>query len=76
MSPQTPPSPPLMPGFGPLMTLSEVPREQASGHTALDWGADLFVSRGVGMERMDAPRLRLFCRPEVMVIDVVPEPTP
>ena len=66
----------VLPGFGPLMTLSEVPREQASGHTALEWGADLFVSRGVGMERMDAPRLRLFCRPEVMVIDVVPEPTP
>lgn len=63
----------VLPGYGPVMTLSRVPREQASGHTALAWGADLYVSRGVGMERRDAPRLRFLCRPEVMVIDLVPE---
>ena len=62
-----------LPLLGPLVTLSRVPRSQASGYTALDWGAHLFVSRGVGMERRDAPRLRLLCRPEVMVIDLSPD---
>lgn len=63
-----------LPLIGPLMTLTRVPRDQASGYTELDWGAHLFVSRGVGMERRDAPRLRLLCRPEVMVIDLLAGP--
>lgn len=61
-----------LPGFGPLMTLSKVPRAWASGHTALPWGGDLVVSRGIGMERREAPRLRFLCRPEVVLIELVP----
>jgi len=62
-----------LPGFGPLLTLSEVPRSWAAGKTELPGGRTLLVSRGIGMERGSAPRLRFFCRPELMVIDVLPE---
>jgi predicted MPP superfamily phosphohydrolase len=61
-----------LPWVGPLMTLSRVPRAWASGTTALSRGRTLVVSQGVGMERHDAPRLRFRCRPELVLIDVVP----
>lgn len=62
------------PGFGPLLTLSAVPREWASGMTEMANGQGLVVSRGIGMERGEAPRLRLFCRPELVAVDIQPEP--
>lgn len=62
-----------LPGWGPLLTLSKVPRSWAWGRTELPSGATLLVSRGVGMERAGAPRIRFWCRPEVMLVDVVPE---
>jgi predicted MPP superfamily phosphohydrolase len=58
---------------GPLLTLSAVPRNWASGLTEISPGKTLVVSRGVGMERMDAPRMRFLCRPEIVVIDLIPE---
>ncbi len=61
-----------LPGVGPLITLSKVPRDWASGRTALEGGRTLIVSRGIGMERSVAPRLRFGCRPEVVIVDVVP----
>ncbi len=62
-----------LPGIGPLVTLSGVPRAWAAGGaTALPGGRTLVVSRGVGHERGAAPRLRFLCRPELVVIDVVP----
>ncbi len=60
------------PLLGPPITLSAVPRGWASGLTRLDGDRTLVVSRGVGMERGDAPRLRFLCRPELVVIDLVP----
>ncbi len=66
-----------LPFFGPLLTLSEVPRAWAAGLTALSGERSLLVSRGVGMERGDAPRLRFLCPPEIVVLDVLPaEPRP
>ncbi|MBS2028289.1 MAG: metallophosphoesterase [Deltaproteobacteria bacterium] len=62
-----------LPLIGPIMTLSHVPRAWAAGMTALDHGRTLVVSRGVGMERGPAPRLRFLCRPELVIVDVVPE---
>jgi len=62
-----------LPGIGPLMTLSRVPRAWAAGLTELPGGGKLLVSRGLGMERDFAPRIRFLCRPELMVIDLVPE---
>jgi len=62
-----------LPLIGPIMTLSSVPRSWAAGLTQLDDGRRLIVSRGVGMERGRAPRLRFLCRPELVVIDLLPQ---
>ncbi len=63
----------VLPGYGPLMTLSAVPRPWAAGGiTELSGGRHLVVSRGIGMERAYAPRLRFLCRPQLVVIDLVP----
>jgi predicted MPP superfamily phosphohydrolase len=61
-----------LPLIGPLLTLSHVPRAWAAGVTELSGGRTLVVSRGVGMERGSAPRLRFLCRPELVVIEVTP----
>ncbi|MEE8452549.1 MAG: metallophosphoesterase [Thermoguttaceae bacterium] len=62
-----------LPWIGPIMTLASIPRSWAAGVTDLPQGGKLLVSRGVGMERRSAPRLRFLCRPELVVIDLVPE---
>jgi predicted MPP superfamily phosphohydrolase len=62
-----------LPLVGPLMSQSKIPRRWAAGLTPLPGGAKLLVSRGVGMERSAAPRLRFLCRPELVVIDLVPQ---
>jgi predicted MPP superfamily phosphohydrolase len=61
-----------LPLIGTLMTLSQIPRSWAAGLTELSGGRRLLVSRGVGMERDRAARIRFLCRPELMVIDLVP----
>jgi predicted MPP superfamily phosphohydrolase len=61
-----------LPLVGPIVTLSAVPSAWAAGVTALSAGRTLVVSRGAGMERGRAPRLRFLCRPEIVVIDVRP----
>lgn len=65
-----------LPGVGPLVTLSRVPRAWASGATWITPSTLLVVSRGVGMERGSAPRLRLGCRPELVLVDLVPRSEP
>lgn len=62
-----------LPWIGPLQTLASIPRSWAAGVTDLPQGGKLVVSRGVGMERGSAPRLRFLCRPELVVIDLVPK---
>ncbi len=61
-----------IPGFGPLLTLSPLPRKHASGLSRYD-GAALYVSRGVGCEGAGAPRMRIFCPPEVTLVSLVGE---
>lgn len=62
-----------LPVLGPLLTLSRVPNAWGGGGlTPLADGRALLVSRGIGMERGFAPRLRFLCRPEIVVIEVVP----
>jgi uncharacterized protein len=65
-----------LPLIGPLITLSQVPRAWASGLTRLDDRRHLFVSRGIGMERMGAPRLRFLCRPQLVILDIHPAASP
>lgn len=67
-----------LPLIGPLSTGCEVPRAWASGATELPsidgvTPRRLIVSRGTGMERGPAPRIRFLCRPELIVIDLVPK---
>jgi predicted MPP superfamily phosphohydrolase len=52
-----------LPSVEPLLTLPQVPRSWASGVTEIKPGKKLVVSRGIGMERGDAPRVRFLCRP-------------
>jgi predicted MPP superfamily phosphohydrolase len=63
-----------LPFIGPLLTLSAVPREWAAGNReiTLSEGRTLVVSRGIGMERGSAPRVRFRCRPELVVIELRP----
>ena len=61
-----------IPLLGPVFTLSQIPRSWASGMTEIVPGRYLIVSRGIGMERMNAPRMRFLCRPELVVLDLVP----
>jgi len=63
-----------IPGLGPIITLSAVPRDWATGMTEIGNGKRLIVSRGIGMERGQAPRLRFLCRPELVIVDIEPEP--
>ena len=63
-----------IPGFGPILTLAPgLPRNWASGRTTLKNGANLIVANGTGLERGRVPRIRLFCPPNFVVIDLVPE---
>ncbi|MGA0870889.1 MAG: metallophosphoesterase, partial [Planctomycetota bacterium] len=60
----------VVPGFGPPMTLTSVSRDVAGGGLHAFGDARVCVSRGVGMERGFAPRVRLFCRPEVVMFEL------
>lgn len=61
----------VIPGFGPPVTFSRLPRKYAGGFHPIGNGW-LMVSRGVGMERHAAPRVRFFCPPELVVIEIKP----
>ncbi len=63
-----------LPFIGPLITLSRVPRAHAAGLNRLDAQRTLIVSRGIGMERGGAPRLRFLCRPEIVFVELIPAP--
>jgi len=59
----------VVPGFGPPLTLSRLPRTYASGLHVYE-GIPLHVSPGIGMERLTAPQVRFLCPPEVSVLEV------
>ena len=59
-----------IPGYGPPITMTGVPRDVGAGglHT-MRGGRRIYVSRGVGHEHGGhAPRLRLFCPPEISLL--------
>jgi predicted MPP superfamily phosphohydrolase len=49
-----------------------VPREVAAGGLHVLGGRNVYVSTGVGIERGQAPQVRLGVRPSVGVLDIVP----
>ena len=58
-----------LPVVGPLMTLSNIPRKQAGGGLfSYPNGAQLFVTRGVGVEYGAAPKIRFGSVPEVNLL--------
>lgn len=61
-----------VPFYGPLLTFSEAPREWCGGCCVEKDNRTYLITKGVGMERHHAPRLRFFCHPEIVVVDVVP----
>lgn len=65
----------VLPFIGPLLTLSSVPRPYAYQFLPMGPGV-LSTSRGIGMERMDAPQLRFRCRPELRLITLRPPASP
>ena len=56
-----------LPLLGPLVVPSRYGRRFEEGHFVVN-GTHLFVSAGVGA---DAPALRLWCPPELIVVDLV-----
>lgn len=64
----------VIPGLGPPMTLTRVPRTVAAGGLHRLNGNAIYVSRGVGCERGKAPRIRFFCPPEVSLITIPATP--
>jgi predicted MPP superfamily phosphohydrolase len=60
-----------VPFFGPPITLSGVPRRVAAGGLHELEGRRVYVSRGLGVERGWAPRLRFLCPPEITLLRFV-----
>ncbi len=58
-----------LPLYGAMTTGSDTGKQYEMGRYQID-GMTLYVSRGIGMEGMAAPRARLFCPPEIVCIDV------
>jgi len=59
----------VVPGFGAPITFSPLPRRYAGGlHRCGE--AWVLISRGVGMERHVAPRIRFLCPPELIVLEI------
>ncbi|RKY17169.1 MAG: phosphohydrolase [Planctomycetota bacterium] len=57
-----------LPFIGPPITLSPLPRHVAAGGLHELAGNLLYVSRGLGMERLQAPRIRFGVPPEVTLL--------
>lgn len=61
-----------LPGIGPILTFTEVPKVVAAGGLHVVNGTPIYVSTGVGIERGQAPQLRFGVPPSVGLITVVP----
>lgn len=62
----------VIPGFGPPVTLTRVPRAVAAGGVHRLGGLTVVLARGLGWEGNVAPRVRLFCRPHLVLAELVP----
>jgi len=60
----------VVPGFGPPITLSVLPRSIARGGLHIVDGHPLYISRGVGCERGQSPRIRFNCPPEITLLTI------
>ncbi len=58
-----------LPVLGALFTASDTGKRYEMGRYHVD-GMTLYISRGIGMEGMAAPRARFLCPPEIVCIDL------
>ena len=58
-----------LPIIGPLLTMSKLGRRYSMGHHQ-ESRTHLYISRGIGFEGLSAPRVRLFCPPEVTLVEL------
>ena len=58
----------VVPGFGPPVTLSSLPRAVGAGGLHDHDGRQIYVSRGIGWEHGHAPRVRFLAPPEVSIL--------
>jgi len=63
-----------LPFWGPIVTLSRVARKIAAGGLHRIGRTQILVSRGLGWEGHVAPRVRAFCRPHLILVELLPEP--
>lgn len=60
-----------LPIIGPVLTSSRLGRRYAMGHYH-EGQTHLYISRGIGFEGLGAPRVRLLCPPELMLVTLAP----
>lgn len=58
-----------LPIVGPVFTSSQLGREFVMGHY-IRGRTNLYVSRGIGLEGLSAPRIRFLCPPEIILITI------
>ena len=63
-----------LPFLGPLLTPSDLPREVGAGGLHDHAGHWIYISTGVGLERVKAPQVRFLVRPSIGIIDFVEDP--
>lgn len=57
-----------LPFLGPIRTATAVPREIAAGGLHVRDGRRIYISRGIGVERGEAPKLRFGAPPELSLL--------
>ncbi len=62
-----------LPALGALVTLAVHGKRFECGRYPLPGGMTAYVTRGVGLEGGSATRVRFMCRPEVVLVEFVPE---
>ena len=60
-----------LPIIGPILTSSQLGRQYVMGMYK-EWRTHLYVSRGIGLEGMSAPRVRFMCPPEMTLMVMMP----
>jgi predicted MPP superfamily phosphohydrolase len=58
-----------LPLYGAMITATDIGKQYEMGRYDID-DLTMYVSRGIGMEGMAAPRARFLCPPEIVCIDV------
>lgn len=64
-----------LPLIGPILTSSQLGRKYVMGMYR-EWRTHLYVSRGIGLEGMSAPRVRFMCPPEMTLMVLLPSGQP